>query len=192
MDATSVESAVKAKGFAWFENGDFNLNIVGFRSPGNTVTNLFDDKLTVTYKENGVVKFHEWTITTDPGKYFMQVKLGNPKGTAKLKSGQYRGVYQIGMHNGKYEALVQTGGKVTAWRDGDKDAIYDEEKTETGYFGINIHKAGKSSSKVDNWSAGCQVFKNEADFNEFMEIVRKARKLWGNKFTYTLIDLDEK
>ena len=27
-----VEAAVKAKGYKWFENGDYNLNIVGVRT----------------------------------------------------------------------------------------------------------------------------------------------------------------
>ena len=39
--------------------------------------------------------------------------------------------------------------------------IYLEEAVEEGIFGINIHRAtGKSGSKstrVDKWSAGCQV-----------------------------------
>ena len=61
-----IEKAVKSKGYSWFENGDFNLNIVGIRNsqPGNLVTNLFDDILTVSYKENGVWKYHEFACTT--------------------------------------------------------------------------------------------------------------------------------
>ena len=57
-----------------------------------------------------------------------------------------------------------------------------------GSFGINIHKAGKDSKDVDQWSAGCQVFQKSDDFNEFMGLARKHKNLYGNKFTYTLID----
>ena len=55
-------------------------------------------------------------------------------------------------------------------------------------FGINIHKAGQDSKWVDNWSHGCQVFKRVKDFDEFMKICKKASKIWGNKFSYTLIE----
>jgi hypothetical protein len=41
-----IESAVKAKGYVWFEGAkDFDVNIVGVRNSdtGNAVTNAFDD-----------------------------------------------------------------------------------------------------------------------------------------------------
>jgi hypothetical protein len=69
-----------------------------------------------------------------------------------------------------------------------------EENVQEGIFGINIHKAGKfvnGSTQIDKWSAGCQVFSKESDFNEFMEICRKARDIWGNSFTYTLIESND-
>jgi hypothetical protein len=65
---------------------------------------------------------------------------------------------------------------------------YDETKIAEGVFGINIHKAGADSTYVENWSEGCQVFKKAADFESFMAIVRKARDIHGNGFTYTLIE----
>ena len=55
-------------------------------------------------------------------------------------------------------------------------------------YGINIHKAGLNSEVVNNWSAGCQVFKKSADYNEFMALTDKHREKNGNKFTYTLLD----
>ena len=66
-----------------------------------------------------------------------------------------------------------------------------EGKTDTGMFGINIHKAGTVSSFVENWSEGCQVFKRVKDFNEFMAIVNKAKDIHGNHFTYTLIESND-
>jgi hypothetical protein len=66
--------------------------------------------------------------------------------------------------------------------------IYDESKIQEGVFGINIHEAGADSTYVENWSEGCQVFKKSTNFKEFMAIVRKARKIHGNSFTYTLIE----
>ena len=55
-------------------------------------------------------------------------------------------------------------------------------------FGINIHKAGDASIVVDGWSAGCQVLARKFDFNELMNLVHCAVPIWGNKFTYTLLE----
>ena len=80
------------------------------------------------------------------------------------------------------------------YRDGNKDDKYDldEKNTQEGIFGINIHRAtkyaGKTSSQIDKWSAGCQVIASNDDWNEFMKIMRKARSYYGNSFTYTLIN----
>jgi hypothetical protein len=66
-----------------------------------------------------------------------------------------------------------------------------EENIQEGIFGINIHKAGKfknGSTQIDKWSAGCQVFSKESDFNQLMELAYKAKDLYGNSFTYTLIE----
>ena len=41
---------------------------------------------------------------------------------------------------------------------------------------------------IDKYSAGYQVFSNIDDFNKFMEMAYKQKDLYGNKFTYTLID----
>jgi hypothetical protein len=60
----------------------------------------------------------------------------------------------------------------------------------TGEFGINIHRAmvHGDTLKVDNWSAGCQVFENGEAFQRFLQLCEKHRSIYGNQFTYTLID----
>ena len=184
-----IESAVKAKGYAWFEGEkDFDVNIVGVRNsaPGQTVTNAFDDQLTVSYKDGGQWKFHSWPATTDPGKKGV-MEYHNAAGVARLVEGQYRGSHTLGLHQGKYEALKQQK-PVKVYRDADKDLEYDENKIQEGIFGINIHKAGADSTYVENWSEGCQVFKKAADFESFMAICRKAAAVHGKSFTYTLIE----
>jgi len=186
-----VETAVKSKGYVYFEdvnNKGFDVNIVGIRnsSTGQKVTNAFDDHITLSYKENGEWKFHIWPATTDPGKKGV-LEYHNAAGVARLVEGQYRGSHGIGLHQGKYEALKQAK-NVKVYRDANKDLNYDENKIAEGVFGINIHKAGADSTYVENWSEGCQVFKKSADFEEFMKICRKARDIHGNSFTYTLIE----
>ena len=184
-----IEKAVKAKGYAWFEGAkDFDVNIVGVRnsSTGNKVTNVFDDHMTVSYKEGGEWTFKTWPCTTDPGTKGVK-EFHNAAGVARLVEGQYRGSHTLGLHQGKYEALKQAK-NVKVYRDANKDMTYDESKIQEGIFGINIHKAGADSTYVENWSEGCQVFKKSADFDAFMAIVRKSRDIHGNSFTYTLIE----
>ena len=184
-----IEKAVKAKGYAWFEGAkDFDLNIVGVRNSatGNKVTNAFDDIITVSFKENGNWAYKEWANTTDPGTKGVK-EFHNAAGVARLVEGQYRGSHAIGLHQGKYEALRQVK-PVKVYRDANRDMTYDETKIQEGIFGINIHKAGVDSTFVENWSEGCQVFKRAADFEEFMTICRKAAKIHGASFTYTLIE----
>jgi hypothetical protein len=190
-----IEKAVKTKGYTWFEdasNKTYDVNIVGVRnnhpSIADKVTNLFDDCLTITYKdETGNWQFHCWSATTDPGKKGV-MEFHNKKGVARLVPNQYRGVWKIDKHQGKYDALCQRLGPVTVWRDSNKDLIFEERVTDTGIFGINIHKAGQDSQWVENWSEGCSVFKRVKDFDVFMSICKKAAKIHGNKFSYTLIE----
>jgi len=189
-----VEKAVKAKGYVWFDdsaNKGFDVNIVGIRNdqPGQKVTNLFDDWITISYKENGVWRYHQWEATTDPGRKGVQ-QFGNPKGVARLVEGQYRSSHSLGLHQGKYEALRQTK-PVKVYRDPNRDLTFDEKLIDEGLFGINIHKAGNNSTYVENWSEGCQVFKRSIDFTRFMDICNKAGKIHGKTFTYTLISTSD-
>lgn len=184
-----IEKAVKAKGYKYFENGDYNVNIIGIRNslPGKKVTNVFDDWMTISFKVNEVWQFYIWSATTDPGKAPM-LKGNNGKGTARVVPGQYSGSHFIRKHQGKYDALCQKG-HLRLYRDADKDLEYDEDKIVDSYNdGINCHKAGQDSTWVDTWSEGCQVFKRVKDFDEFMRICKQAAKIHGNSFTYTLIE----
>jgi hypothetical protein len=193
MILSQIRNAVISKGYKWFEdnaNKGYDVNIVGVRnsSTGKKVTNVFDDFITISYKDDkDIWQYHEWMNTTEPGKKGV-MEFYNPKGVAKLVPGQYRGVYSIDKHQGKYEALCQRNGTVTIFRDHNKDLTFDEVIRDNGMFGINIHKAGQNSTWVENWSEGCQVFKRVRDFDEFMKICKIAEKIHGNKFSYTLIE----
>jgi hypothetical protein len=186
-----IKEVFKSMGYAFFENGDFNLNIIGIRNLNGRDANTFNDELHLIYNENGqeVHKIYEFTV--DPGLTYRTDPM-NPKGCAILVPGQYRSVYALGMHKG-YKALVQKK-NMKVYRDGSKDRKldFDTASIEEGSgFGINIHKAGKDSDSVNNWSAGCQVFKKESDFDGFIEICEKSAQKYGNSFTYTLITSEE-
>lgn len=190
--ASQIESAVKAKAYKWFSGGDYDLNIVGIRNSqtGTAITNRFDDLLTVSYILGGKWQHHVYKATTDPGLKSAQT-LMNPRGVAILVPGQYRGSYQLGLHQGKYEALTQRK-PVRVYRDRNRDTKYDLDQAsiDEGLFGINIHRATANgvSLLVDGWSAGCQVIASSADFAHFINLMRHARTRWGNSFTYTLLE----
>jgi len=189
----NFKSLFKQLGYSYFDKGLYNLNIIGVRSNNNnSVTNLFDDILVVIYNDpdKGLVR-KLYNITTEPGVYYVCKKLLNPKGAAILVPGQYRGCWQLGLHRGKYTALCQKK-NVKVYRDCNLDKHFDlDPKTiQSGLFGINIHRASenKVNESVDAHSAGCQVFNNIKDFEEFIEICKKQKALYGNNFTYTLIN----
>lgn len=166
----------------------FEVNIVGIRSD-STTANKFDDKLIIFYNDGKTWDGYEYPITTDPGTYWLKNPL-NVDGTSILKTGQYQ--YKIGLHKGQYKALVQRG-KVTVLRDYDRNAILDfnNGKEVTGYFGINIHRSNATgtSTNVDKWSAGCQVFANSNDFQHFLNLVEQSENKYGEQsIYYTLID----
>ena len=187
---TDLIAAMKRKKYQVFESPfkPYNLNIVGIRS-GDPTPNIFNDQLWVFWKNkqsDPAWDINIYRITTDPGSYWLKNPM-NQNGTGILKPGQYRDLWQIGIHK-TYEALVQVK-PCTLIRDFNRDGVldYNSGREETGLFGINLHHAGENSITVDKYSAACQVFSGMREFNEFMDLARKARDFWGNSFTYTLM-----
>ena len=192
LEKYDLKSLFEKKGYAFFTNGKYNVNIIGVRSEqGGKVTNKFDDYLVLDYNDENGHQRKIWSITTEPGAKLMKAP-SNSKGTAILVPGQYRGVYKVDIHNGKYKAVCQRLGTVKVYRDNNRDMVYDYNpgSIDTGWFGINIHRADASwtRSTIDGYSAGCQVFNNPKEFADFLSIVEKSKDIFGNKFTYTLIE----
>lgn len=188
-----IEQVMIRKGYSFFK-GVYNLNIIGVRSKESVKqSNKFDDILIVAFGlatsgYNSSTKLI-FAATTDPGIKSLKAPM-NSKGTAILVPGQYRGSHKLGLHQGKYEALVQCA-PVKVYRDANRDDILDVDKRtiDTGMFGINIHKAGIASTIVDGWSAGCQVLAIEKDYAIFMDLCKKQKLAgYGDKFTYTLLE----
>lgn len=173
---------------------DWNLNLVGIRA-NSLKPEKFDDTLIVFHRFLGEWDVTYYPITTDPSLYYLRYPV-NPKGTAILAEGQYRGTYKIDIHNrgrrGGHTALCQRLKNVTVYRDSDKDATLDihPETMETGSFGINIHRGprgGNWEPKNTRYSAGCQVFADDRHFSEFMQKCEYGKEAFGNSFTYTLL-----
>ena len=186
-----VMAKMKSRGHTVFDGTrGIDLNIVGIRSASRK-SGQFDDWITAFWNSGSGWTFHAWPATTDPGAKYMTspLKAVRRKGTAILKAGQYRSAYKIGKHRGKYTALVQVG-RVTVYRDNNRDLTLDMGDEEAGHFGINIHRAHWRDvlQEIGGHSAGCQVFQDPRDFAEFMGIVRKSARTYGDRFTYTLLE----
>jgi hypothetical protein len=190
----SVYNALKRKGHFIFETdtNPYNLNIIGIRS-NNRQPNSFDDYIVVMWKYKGQWTFNVHEATTDPGLYYLNHPV-NDSGTAILKESQYLHCYCLGLHRGKYKALVQLM-PVTVIRDFDKNnyLTFAPGTEETGMFGINIHRANLTGKtvNVNQWSAGCQVFADSSAFNAFISLCEKSQKYWGKLFSYTLININD-
>ena len=187
----AILNKVKEQGFIIFEDGDYNLNIIGERF--KTEPNTFDDVLHVVYKVNGLWQHHQFKCTTEPGTYWLQ----NPSridGTAVLQSPQQmRGAFELGLHKGTYACLRQRK-VVKVWRDSTKDDVIDYgELSDSEAWAIQIHRASaqRTTQRTNRWSAGCTVIANPQHYEIFIDICRKQRQIRGwSSFTYTLIDGD--
>jgi hypothetical protein len=169
-------------------------NIVGVRSSDRDGED-FDDTCFVWWNDLGKEEVHQYTITTNPGTYYLKNPISNAIGTAILVPGQYKDCWELGSHKGKQKALIQTCGQVRVYRDRNKDGVLnmDTSTIDTGFFGINLHHGSLNDPDViGQWSAGCQVWKyhgaHEILMNKFHEL---SKKYHFNRFSYTLLDQAE-
>lgn len=187
---SKFKDAFQNMGYKFFENGDYNLNIVGVRNSSG-LADTFDDNINVFYKINGDWVVDAYTATTEPGTRILQRPIVSG-GTAILIPGQY-GAYKVDIHGGKrkYKALCQRRAKVSIWRDDNRDRKPDYSgPVHEGMFGINIHRQWGPDDReyTGGVSAGCQVFQSSVDFYEFMETCDISAGIYGNAFTYTLVN----
>lgn len=169
----------------------YKLNLVGIRDKSVAVPENYSDHIAYFYWDDaGALQGKVCEGTTTPGIKYLFDPI-NSQGTAILKQGQYVDTWSIDLHRGKYEALCQRK-PVTVIRDSDRNSELNYfGETTTGLYGINIHKSSSSYANQDLIgpdSAGCQVFRWQDDFYAMMDLARKSRDMYGNYFTYTLID----
>jgi hypothetical protein len=191
--------ALHRKGYAFFESGQYNLNIIGVRST-NSESNEFDDLIAVIYRDkDDRWQIHQYPATTDPGKPWLLFPM-HRDGTAIVVPDQYRGVYQVGIHGrshagGGYKALEQV--KVMRYvRDNNRDSVVDAtlysdpRNIFTANLRTNLHRASKWAIVrwVEKFSAGCQVIQNPAHFDQLVALCERAARTYGNRFTYTLLE----
>lgn len=170
-----LKEQFKKLGYKWLP-----FMLIGIRS-NNDEPNKFDDTFILV---NGD-EIKAFPNTTNPGVFWLKNPI-NTKGSAVLKPNQYVDCWALGLHRGKYEALVQVR-DVVVYRDRDRDVKSEETAvTDKGCFGINIHRAnaGTVTQMVDKNSAGCQVFQNSKDFDY---VISECKKSGQKYFTYTLL-----
>jgi hypothetical protein len=169
---------------------DGSLNLVGLRTmPGKP--DAFDDWICeFSLRPDGRWEFKASPATLDPGLYWLQ----NPMrvdGTWITRPGFYPRCWTLGRHKGEYDALVQrASGVFEGTRDRDKDGSpnYDGP-IYRDCSGVNMHKAGKRSTIVGKWSAGCWVFAVEEDYEDHMDLVsRHVAEGHGREFDGCLIE----
>ena len=188
MEINEIIKYVKANGGVVFDN-PFYLNLFAMRD--ETDVNKFNDTLVVYWYDEAKV-LHTYSpkqgFTTDPGLTPL-TKPVNAKGCAILKEGWYRRLWQKGVYDGKYSALVQVGDCVV-YRDNDRDNVLDMSSAnlDKGVRGIHMHRALESdvAVTVDGWSIGDQVWASPGEFAYFMGLVSKANASGQVYFSYFL------
>lgn len=168
-------------------SGAFNLNLFGWRCPDGKV-DRFDDVIGAVYQDDGGTwQVQTWPATTDPGLTYLREPM-RERGTAILVPGRYAQCWTIGLHRGRYEALVQRA-PMSFWRDANRDATLDQRgPVETSVIGCNLHNASASpDAQVGAASAGCQVIRDAKDFTAMMDLARRQKGRWGDRFSYTLL-----
>lgn len=158
----------------------------------------FVDKIAIVDPSKPAEKVVSYQATTSPSvEYYSDPKRSlNSNGVAIMQPGVSS--YKIGIHKKgsptQHEALVQDGEmeinrfeisvpKIETYEPGkaDKDDSY----------GINIHRSSNDRGVcVGPYSAGCQVFADGKDFQDFMSKL-KASGANGEKFLYVLIQNDD-
>ena len=178
------------KGWTVF-GGAWNVTAFGLRSAVKEC-DAFDDVLGMRAEDStGAVRLWLAPATTDPGRTYLESPM-RADGTAVLGEGKHSGLWVPGYHKGR-PALVST--RVTfGWRDANRDRIVDRTgKRYDNLAGIYLHGTrDRDGGKVGPFSAGCQVTDEQADAEQFVElVVRQERAGHGRSCSYHLLHVDD-
>ena len=179
-----LKGLLKRRKFVLFTR-PYELNIVGLRNKNMKAY----DEIHVFYKINDRNwNYHVFGAITDTAFVWKD------KAPILLKEGQYIDAYSTGEYtfpdgNQKTEALIEAK-LVSVITDFDRKAFIPNGKVRSELAGINIippFYQGKELT-IDEKDEGSQVFVSEENFAVFMLLCSKHKELYGNQFTYSLID----
>ena len=190
-----LKNTLLKKNYKFF-TGNIDLNFIWERT-NDTITNTFTDFLYIAYLNNGKENVLIIPATTKPGLKGSILEPGTVegiKGTAIIKPGQYLKSWEF--HDtfkefSGYPYFRQIG-KIDYWRDGDKDTQIDKvQDQEDRIFGTHWHKMSQigtyGSGQINNWSLGC-MGAAEPEFKKILPLVRTSVKIWGTKFSGTILE----
>jgi hypothetical protein len=136
-----------------------------------------------------------YQITTTPSLSYYGEKPMNPQGTGiKLPGDTLYNLRDHELPHGKYKMMVE-GEPINVGRyevGTKKIETYHPVKTLKGQnCGMEIHRSstGAPSPCVGPWSAGCQVFSDIKEYNDFIQKASNQTKN-SNRFFYALVELD--
>ena len=177
LSSTVLKKKIADKGYNITNLPIIIIGIRGYylQSMGHATQNdrgIYDDAIYVL-TQNASSSFN---ANTDPSGYRKgHGKADATKGMATLKPGLWL-AHRFGKHNASrpsaYDALIQIGGSVTVVRDGTPD--YED----SGYFGINIHKGGKTTTS----SQGCQTIHPDQWDGFYNLVLAEAKRIYGSKY----------
>ena len=159
-----------------------SVNIIGIRRGDPQIPNQFVDRIQTIYFANGVWYVYSSHATTVAGSTYMQIAskwdAGVP-GVAVLDPHQNISSHRQGSHTG-YSTLSQKG-NLLGHREDDRTKFYNDDTTgdpankphTIRNKGINIHNSGDKNTPnklINNYSAGCQVFKYKDDWQTHKDV----------------------
>lgn len=190
-----LQLAFKKKGYQFFDNGTFNLNI-GFIRESDEFTNRLTDTMFIAYRDEYAIKriiCLEATTKAGISPALLNPKvISGMKGCAVVVPNQYLTTWKfIDSYIGwlKYPYFQQVK-EISVYRDPDGDTSIDKEQVQKGLFGINIHRMsgiGMAGGLLNNWSEGCMGI-SEIDWVKVLPVIRKAVSMYGDTFTVTVLE----
>lgn len=190
-----VKASYDAKGYRFFDDGAYNINI-GFIRESDEFTNGLTDTGFIAYRdEKGEKRLFSAPATTKAGfsdAIFKPKAVAGVVGVAVLVPGQYAGTWQfVDSYAGwlQYPYFQQIK-DITVYRDFNGDKHIDKVQSQKGKFGINIHRMGNVgmlTKYLGNWSEGCLGYE-EPNLKMALPIIRESVKRYGNIFTVTLLE----
>lgn len=203
LTVDKVIRAMQRKGYSLYANtvfGKNKLNIVGIRNidkdVGKSVVNNFTDIMVMFYYDDAGARYERiGRFTSVPGLKYQNVAFypGTNRVIA-MKEGQYKDAYYQGTHI-KTPLAMRQGTAIPYRQDKHKNKVYEDDGSEKANNATNIHdsKAYQSNDPnklINDWSAGCQVFRSRADFDWMSQAAsHQIDKTKYKLFTYTLMNI---
>ena len=194
MNLDRLKGVINDKGYVIFDDDSkpYNLNYGAIRDTGGQ----WNDMFFMFWNYHGKWSFIKWMGTTDPSPLYLKDPI-NTKGSAIMVEDQHRGLFKLGLHRRRYQALVPARPvgvhripKGFTYADIDKIS---ELPIDVGMHGTNSHRAHTKIEmpKIGLYGAGCQVTLAYMEYLVAMGIWKPGLLNWGGTLTYTLLNRND-